>query len=97
MIAWSSCILLLFIKESNSLWCFQCSGFGGAGKECPRSQDKIQEWKLNPSKFDNKGSGERSCVLGYDGSNLGYYQVNRNFFVNTPKYIKLTEQTEMCI
>ena len=79
MIGFSIAVLLvLLIKESNSLWCFQCSEFGVAGKNCPRNNNKIEEWKLNPVKFEfhDAISGARSCVLGYDLSKLGYYQVN---------------------
>ena len=78
MIGSSIFVLLFLIKQSNSLWCFQCSEFGVAGKNCPRSNDKIKEWRLNPVKFEfNDGISEaRSCVLGYDLAKLGYYQVN---------------------
>ena len=82
MIVWSTLYFLWFlIKESNSLWCFQCSEFGVIGKDCPRSNAKINEWKLNPIKFtENSVSVDKSCVFGYDKSNLGFFQVISELF-----------------
>ena len=68
-------IFCLFFQKSASLWCFQCSDFGIAGKDCPNSKNDIKTWKNNEEKYSQSDSSESACVLGYDEAKNVHFQV----------------------
>ena len=70
-----SFIFCLFFQKSASLWCFQCSHFGNAGKECPNSKNDIKAWKNNEEKYSQSDSTESACVVGYDEAKNVHFQV----------------------